>query len=143
MSEMTTSKLFVVAFLAVLLANLATLAVVRMWMEHEARELALALGAQTGRFTAELDTQAQAFQADLGRRMEERTVRSEEHRKAMERVAAQQHLIQDELDRKAQTQRDRVANAARIKQETCETWRRFYAKEKTEFNRTMMKQSCP
>ena len=44
MSEMTTSKLFVVAFLAVLLANLATLAVVRMWMEHEARRTTLRLG---------------------------------------------------------------------------------------------------
>ncbi len=61
----------------------------------------------------------------------------------MERVGAEQRQIQEELERKARIERERGANAARIKRDTCDTWRRFYAKEKTEFNRSMLRQSCP
>ena len=117
-------KLFGIIIAAVLAANLATLILMKLWMEYEAGRLVVQFQAETERFLSDQRAKLDAMQ-------KEQAETAERQRAA---AAAQA--------RQAQTERDRAANAARIEWGTYASWRRFYEQEKTEYNRLMMERAC-
>ena len=123
---MSAGRLFMVVFAAVLLANLATLAVLDAWMSYQAGQLAAALDAQTQRFLSDTrsksDEASRAMEQDMEKRKEIHVQAAAER----QREDAEQRRAAAEQAPKAETERDRDGNAVRIKRETCETWRRFY-----------------
>ncbi len=59
-----------------------------------------------------------------------------------EQEAAQRLKALEEQDRADRAERERATNAERIRGDTCATWRSFYERERTDYNRSMMERSC-
>ena len=143
---MSTGRLFLVVFSAVLLANVATLGIFEAWTRYQVGQLTDSLNAETERLFSDQRRNAE----DVGKALEQ-AVRQQwntlnpvapEQSRAEEQAAAERKKEREQHARKARIERERATNAARISRETCATWRRFYEKEKTDFNRAMMQKSC-
>lgn len=124
-------KLFAIVFAAVLVANLTTLVLAELLMVYQASQILSALQNPMASPLGSLPALG-TVQALSAAQVERSSAIRDSERWIEEATEA----------RKAKAEADRAANAARIERETCATWRRFYAKEKTQFNRTMMEQSC-
>lgn len=113
-------SIFLVVFLAVLAAMLV----------HSYIEYRVTLG-----FLNVASNQMNKITYEMQQKNKERLQRANE-----EQAQAREKYEQENSKRK--TELDRQRNAQRIKFETCQSWTRRYAEEKTEYNKVMMKQAC-
>jgi hypothetical protein len=124
MDKINYPKIFLVVLFAVLIANITTGILFKVWIEYEAR-------VAIEQASLAMQKSVQESKARNARIVAESKLKSESRKRQLER----QKLINDR-ENKSQ------ASIRKANMKTCNFWRQAYSKEKNGYNKAMLDSAC-